>query len=85
MNTLNTKYMLLLLQNGLYLALDEMILDLQLMCQNAQKFNEGTSGIYRDSVRIAKFVESQQKEYLAVRKCRLTWMLQDVFKVCVCV
>ncbi|OQV22753.1 Protein polybromo-1 [Hypsibius exemplaris] len=51
------------IKNGLYLALDEMFVDLLLMCQNAQTFNDNNSIIYRNSERIKKFVEARQKEF----------------------
>lgn len=48
------------------MALDEMILDLQLMCQNAQIYNAPNSAIYKDSERIKNFVEGRLKEFQEV-------------------
>lgn len=48
------------------MALDEMILDFQLMCQNAQTFNESNSIIYKDAERIKNFVDSRLKDFQEV-------------------
>lgn len=57
---------LLYLQKGEYRYIPDMMEDFNLMFDNAQQYNRPDSRIYRDAVKLQKYIQNKAEEIMAI-------------------